>query len=194
MESTETVISPRVWKVSLLLLAGVTFGVGLLALLLALGWQRLPQNGTSVFQLNSAMMGQLIDPSNSTRTFDGLTLAIAPLEAPTSQLPATATLNADFGTAAAWGLMNGEIILAVANDGHALAGAADSAEWRPFIHVQSDFNQLYFHYDQQRVTLRVNEEIVWEGTASLNSAHTWSLLYLPDAPPDGMFFDLSQPR
>ncbi|MBI5669276.1 MAG: hypothetical protein HZC41_14830 [Chloroflexi bacterium] len=173
--STDSV-PPRQWRQALALLALVIVSGAALAVALALGLADPPRAGSLAWETTSMDVSWPLDKDLGGNP--RLWVLRAPVEAHappfTIEIEAT-VLNLE---SSAWGLWvetrHAEYLFLVGYEDYVSTGTM--LDWRNFIHIRPDTNQLYLHIEQNGMTtFRVNGEIAWRGQLDLPDTPLWGL-------------------
>jgi hypothetical protein len=158
-----------------LLLAGLIGLVGtglILIILLALGLADPPRIGLLRWQAS------VPDNWPSKNLTQDMSLKLAPTDLPTAFTLELSARNQGQPTSA-WGIQligqRDVLTILLNNQGYLSVSAEPQPHWQEFLHLRPDtVNTLYLHVETgYKGTLRINEEIAWEGPVA---ASTWGVI------------------
>lgn len=170
--SIETV-PPIMWLFTLIVLAVLIIGGGILIVLLASGMADPPRAGLLQWSIATADDWPLIQESADFRLYH------APTALPNLPFTLELTANNEGELDSGWGLWIGSWSILISREGYFSISGDEKPHWAEFIHIrQSGDNKLYLDIQQNgTATLRINDEIAWTGDISISEDAAWGVVY-----------------
>ncbi len=169
-------VPPHKWRAVISIVALLCLAAVLLVTALMLGAANPPQARTLILDVTPST-----ELPCAPLTSNSCVVSLGNLPAPPFTIEAAA--RNDGVSTSGWGLWLGQreaptdaSLFLIDNDGYIVTNST-SDDWRQFIHARPRENVLTLHVTESATaTLRINEEVAWQGTLSVDNLSTFGIL------------------